>query len=65
MKQDQCKCGRTWVNDVKCAGDVYNRYDRYGIFAGKMCDAHFDASGLEHWVFDPDYAGETLEPEEY
>jgi hypothetical protein len=59
------KCGHTWVTGTKCAGAVYERYDRYGIYAGKMCDAHYRASGLEEWVFDPDYAGEALEPEDY
>lgn len=41
------------------------RHDRYGIYAGRLCDQHWDATGMADWVFDAGYAGEVLEPEDY
>ena len=41
------------------------RCDRYGIYAGKLCDPCWSVSGARTWVFDAAYAGERLEEEDY
>ena len=41
------------------------RYDRYGIYAGKKCDSCWKSSGIAEWMFDAGYAGESLEAEDY
>jgi hypothetical protein len=43
----------------------YEQYDAYGIYAGTMCDACFKKDYRQDRYFDPDYAGERLEEEEY
>ena len=43
----------------------HEQYDAYGIYAGKMCDACFKKDYRQDRYFDPDYAGERLEEEEY
>jgi hypothetical protein len=39
------------------------RSDRYGIYAGRLCDPCWNVSGARTWVFDAGYAGESLEEE--
>jgi len=41
------------------------QYDAYGIYAGMMCDPCFKKAYRQDRYFDPDYAGERLEEEEY
>ena len=41
------------------------QHDAYGIYVGKMCDVCFKKEYRQGRYFDPSYAGETLEPEEY
>ena len=54
-----------WVCSQCGKPDADERYDRYGIYAGKMCGLCWDATGIADWVFDAGYAGECLEPEDY
>lgn len=44
---------------------IEERYDRYNIYAGRMCSACYNDSGLASWTFDPGYAGERLEEDDY
>jgi hypothetical protein len=39
----------------------FERSDRYGIYAGRLCDPCWNVSGARTWVFDAAYAGESLE----
>lgn len=39
----------------------HDRYDRYAIYAGRLCDPCWEVSGARTWTFDPGYAGERLE----
>ena len=52
-------CGKEsdWMDDY---------HDRYGIYCGRYCsDACFNKTGYATWTFDPGYAGEALDPEDY
>lgn len=48
-----------------CHVERYPQYDAYGIYAGKMCDHCFVRKYRQDRYFDPGFAGESLEPEEY
>jgi len=50
------RCGKPGADQVT---------DRYGIYFGTLCGACEDASGISSWTFDPAYAGERLEEEDY
>ena len=45
------------------------RCDAYGIYTGLYCDDCYDDPNIYHYrkdnYFDPGYAGESLEPEDY
>ena len=41
--------------------DVDERHDRYGIYAGCWHDTCWDRDGYGDFVFDPTYAGESLD----
>jgi hypothetical protein len=40
---------------------MYGQHDGYGIYAGKWHDDCWDRFGYKDFVFDPGYAGESLE----
>jgi len=44
-------------------GRVYEQYDHYGIYAGKMSDHCFERSFKQGPYFDAGYAGESLDAE--
>lgn len=46
-----------------CQKPGEERYDRYGIYAGRTCDEHIPWCAREDsdYEFDPAYAGESLE----
>jgi hypothetical protein len=44
--------------------DVDEQYDRYGIYAGVWHDRCWKEKGYGDFVFDPAYAGESLEEPE-
>jgi len=48
-----CDCGDTDTAD--------RRYDRYGIYAGIYCDTCWPKTSYASFVFDPAYAGESLD----
>ena len=41
------------------------QFDHYGIYAGKMCRPCFKKRFRQGDYFDPDFAGEALEAEDY
>ena len=49
--------------DCKKQGE--DRYDPYGIYAWRMCAEHWQKSGIRTWEFDPDFAGEALDEDDY
>lgn len=55
-------------NNHECKSqDVYERYS-LGIYAGRWCDKHWATSGYRkegREGFDPAYAGETYEPDDW
>jgi len=58
----RCKSG-----NGECRKDGEERFSM-GIYAGRYCDKHWKESGYRDVpasAFDPAYAGETLEEEEY
>jgi len=63
MEDDQpmvyCRHCHTLVTE----DDSEARYDRYGIPAGIWHDKCWEEYGYEGFVFDPTYAGESLEEE--
>lgn len=77
MKGQPCGCGKGTYEPrtgevclgedliCGCGKEGDRRYDRYGIYAGIACDKCYKDSGLAGWKFDPAYAGERLEPEDY
>ena len=48
--------------DCKEIGEA--RHDHYGIYAGRLCDKHWEQSSIrKDAYFDADYAGESLDGE--
>lgn len=45
--------------------EVDEQHDRYGIYAGLWHDSCWEKFGYGGFVFDPSYAGEALEAEDY
>lgn len=43
---------------------LFEQYDNYGIYAGRWHDKCWDKYGYGDFVFDPSYAGESLEEPE-
>ena len=63
-KPDRVPVGdRCTADDCEEWGEA--RHDRYGIYAGRLCDEHWEACGIGDWVHDYADAGEYLEPEDY
>jgi hypothetical protein len=52
---------------TNCLKEGEERYDKYNIYAGFLCDEHWKETNLYEATdgeFDPDYAGESLEEDE-
>ena len=62
--EERCLEGYVLIEDTMGVG-MYGRHDGYHIYAGKWHDACWDRFGYKDFVFDPGYAGESLEPEDY
>lgn len=57
MKPREC-------SEPNCEAEGCERFDHYGIFAGFLCDKHWENSPIrKDEYFDESYAGESLDDE--
>lgn len=59
----------THCRRLETSATTERRYDGYGIYVGRLCDECAAKDSRMQFgrtrQFDPDYAGESLEPEDY
>lgn len=61
------QCAGTSRDDERCKGEVCERFSM-ALPAGWWCNGHWETSGYNKGgreAFDPSYAGETYEPDDW
>jgi hypothetical protein len=59
--EESVAIGRRALYTCECGAPAERQADRYGIYAGSLCDSCFDRAYASRWTFEPLDAGESLE----